>query len=1064
MRNKKGLTLVEVIVSIALIGIIAVGMIPAFAAQFRMTVDTKDVTINSFNAQAAIENVIHELKDALLAPTPDISGIDGASTKDYTIFGRSVTMYKLVTLFPDNANKDLYLFMSQKLAQMEKKQLLVATGVWIDISDDAVDKVADMKKDPSPTLTGKFDANSDENWYVNVYKWYVSKEGNPNPVFPDDYEMILIHGVTPPNLADLSNYVNRYIVFTVTPVDIHGVRGNEVSSTNRVYVLGEEWRSGVFAWIDKNDDISFADETDVDILKLQLQKYFDSAEEFLDPAHPDTVIDPSDGSLYVPMCIDKAYGDTVGPIEISGTDVADWLVDKSINLATDITVENGKGIDLTTRDGDITLYQYILIDQDTGDAVFDAEGFPTLIESGPTLSAPNGDIALTTEGKGNINLQDYTTLIGQDIGLASHGPMKLFGSALRSSGNINLDSSTGIAYVGNRDIYIEDSLLELDSDYTAGRTVTMNSRDAIEMDATEIAGNSTAASYLDMTAPDGITLNEANFSHINIRFHDDAVMTGGGWDSGYNVSVDNDDTITFIKGTGKVLNAGSLDLGDTGEVNFDYSNATDLTNPLQINLEGDDDEITVSTNYGRNVGYADAESSMSVSNAGVYEDLGSGSTNLEFTANKTAGSIMNLSTLRYDFDGIDTISINGTASGPVGAIVKLTVRDKYTDNQVYATITFTVTAPTGGGNADITINGTLMHTVIFQDWNGTVLKTQSVAHEESATPPASPVRSGYVFAGWDTDYSSVTGDLTITALYTQAQNTVTFDYFYGRQHMTQTQYVYYGASATPPANPLRIGYNFAGWDSDYTNITASVTITAQYTADNSLTLYLDASALTGLNNNDSIQTWADLSGKSNNMSQGTNNRRPKYLASSINGKPAVVFDRDNNSDYMTGNSLGSYVSSSAYTTFVVGRAADINNSNIDNRGNENEGFFGDSAGRLAMYLKASGFAGIYNATGTGNNDYKQAQQSYTEGTWKVFTASLGGGNLSFAQNGGAATTVASGNLNYTNSAFELGRVTEIDNDRNYMDGHIAEVIVFNRALSAAEKQSIEAYLKDKYGL
>lgn len=58
------------------------------------------------------------------------------------------------------------------------------------------------------------------------------------------------------------------------------------------------------------------------------------------------------------------------------------------------------------------------------------------------------------------------------------------------------------------------------------------------------------------------------------------------------------------------------------------------------------------------------------------------------------------------------------------------------------------------------------YTVTFEDWDGTVLKTQEVAQGGSATAPAAPTRTGYIFVGWDRSFAAVTSDITVTALYT----------------------------------------------------------------------------------------------------------------------------------------------------------------------------------------------------------------------------------------------------------------------------------------------------------
>ena len=57
------------------------------------------------------------------------------------------------------------------------------------------------------------------------------------------------------------------------------------------------------------------------------------------------------------------------------------------------------------------------------------------------------------------------------------------------------------------------------------------------------------------------------------------------------------------------------------------------------------------------------------------------------------------------------------------------------------------------------------YTVIFKDWDGTTLKTQNVEDGASATAPDDPTRDGYVFTGWDIDFSNVTNDLIVTAQY-----------------------------------------------------------------------------------------------------------------------------------------------------------------------------------------------------------------------------------------------------------------------------------------------------------
>ena len=67
------------------------------------------------------------------------------------------------------------------------------------------------------------------------------------------------------------------------------------------------------------------------------------------------------------------------------------------------------------------------------------------------------------------------------------------------------------------------------------------------------------------------------------------------------------------------------------------------------------------------------------------------------------------------------------------------------------------------------MSGTLSHTVVFCDINGDPIgEAQQVEHGKSAVAPNPPIVEGKIFLGWDTDFESVTQDLTIHSVYTDA--------------------------------------------------------------------------------------------------------------------------------------------------------------------------------------------------------------------------------------------------------------------------------------------------------
>lgn len=117
-------------------------------------------------------------------------------------------------------------------------------------------------------------------------------------------------------------------------------------------------------------------------------------------------------------------------------------------------------------------------------------------------------------------------------------------------------------------------------------------------------------------------------------------------------------------------------------------------------------------------------------------------------------------------------------------------------------------------------------TVNFLSWDGSILKSESVTKGDDATPPTPPDRTGYHFVKWDKSYKNITSDKDITAVYEINKYTVTWKDYNGTVLKTET--VNHGSNASPPASPSRPGHTFTGWDSGYMNITSNRTITATY--------------------------------------------------------------------------------------------------------------------------------------------------------------------------------------------------------------------------------------------
>ena len=125
--------------------------------------------------------------------------------------------------------------------------------------------------------------------------------------------------------------------------------------------------------------------------------------------------------------------------------------------------------------------------------------------------------------------------------------------------------------------------------------------------------------------------------------------------------------------------------------------------------------------------------------------------------------------------------------------------------------------------------------VEFRDWDNTLISRQLVFDGDAAIAPESPSRgSGYTFSGWSVPYNRILENTIIMAQY-ETDKTVTFEDWNGT--VLKTEVVAWGGSATPPDNPTRSGYDFTGWSEGYNYITADVTITAQYNIMDPITIY-----------------------------------------------------------------------------------------------------------------------------------------------------------------------------------------------------------------------------------
>ena len=225
-----------------------------------------------------------------------------------------------------------------------------------------------------------------------------------------------------------------------------------------------------------------------------------------------------------------------------------------------------------------------------------------------------------------------------------------------------------------------------------------------------------------------------------------------------------------------------------------------------------------------------------------------------------------------------------------------------------------------------------------------------------------------------------------------------------------------------------------------------------------LKLWLKADALTGLSDGDTVTTWADSSGLGNDATQSDGSKKPIYKVSIINGKPVLRFDGvndilataavANSNDAATVIIVAKVTTKTAYGHFVCYGTNLSGSWNFRQTG---------TTGRLTLSNGETniGAGAINDSTPDGTTADLQGQG------FKVLAGDVTSGNLwTIWENGGEKDTATE---TFTLSASEVLTVGGRP-DLGFLNGDIAEVIVFNSALSVSNREGIQTYLGNKYGI
>ena len=200
-----------------------------------------------------------------------------------------------------------------------------------------------------------------------------------------------------------------------------------------------------------------------------------------------------------------------------------------------------------------------------------------------------------------------------------------------------------------------------------------------------------------------------------------------------------------------------------------------------------------------------------------------------------------------------------------------------------------------------------------------------------------------------------------------------------------------------------------------------------------LVLWLQSDALTGLAEGAPVVTWPDRSGAGNDATQAVASKRPAYRGGVVNGLPAVQFDA-------VDDGMGTAADPGAPLTIVVVYASRAAASGHALNGGFSF-FMGPYVGRYRNYT------GQY-ATGP----------SVTAGRWLAQT---------MRQSATLAELFIDGAFTVSTTRTANPAPLKLAREGTFgaiLDGWVAEVIVYDRALDDAELADVHDWVRMRYGL
>ena len=233
-----------------------------------------------------------------------------------------------------------------------------------------------------------------------------------------------------------------------------------------------------------------------------------------------------------------------------------------------------------------------------------------------------------------------------------------------------------------------------------------------------------------------------------------------------------------------------------------------------------------------------------------------------------------------------------------------------------------------------------------------------------------------------------------------------------------------------------------------------------------LSLWLKADAGVTLSGSN-VTAWADRSGNGRNATPNDPTNKPLFNASDKNGKPTIsltsMSDDIERVFTISSNPLGAS-GSTAFSVQYVEDVCDVGNDNGALFGNFGATINGDPQTQTHYPYGPDCF--VYDSFATTLRKEALTSPASISDAWSIYSVHSTSGEWKNYVNGALMHSDSSNTYNNSiggnDTTLYIGKQT--GEGSFALKGKVAEVILYNLVLTAAERQQVEAYLNDKYAV